>query len=396
MLHRSTSRRLIAAIAVGVALLWRPTASQAQIHIQGEIGTGTTYEIDVPDAARWNHGLVLYAHGLITADQPLEPPSQLPEHVLVRNALLASGFAVAASSYSSNGWALADAVRRTHQLSGIFADKVEPPRRTFVIGASMGALVALKLAETHPQHYDGALAMCGPVGGALAQVQYVADARVTFDYYFDGLLPGTPFHVPDGTSFVPPGQPGGPSLLFLQVAQAMAFNPSATLQWASAANLPYQGMAELADSALFVIGSSLRATNDLIERVNGKLPYDNRRIQYDVNDPFHPENNPFLSLELNAGVARFDADKAALNYYERNYTPSGRIGIPVVTLFSTRDPWIPAVHERLFRTAVAKAGRSEFLVQYPIDRWGHCSFTVGEAAAAFGSLVQWVETGVKP
>jgi pimeloyl-ACP methyl ester carboxylesterase len=396
MVHSSRGCRVAHAIAVGIALVLRATASHAQIHLQGDTGPGSTYEIDVPDDDHWNRSLVLYAHGLLTADQRLEPPSQLPEYALVRNALLASGFAVAASSYSGNGWALADAVRRTHQVTGIFADRVATPRRTFVIGASMGALVALKLADTHARQYDGALAMCGPLGGALAQVEYVADARVTFDYYFDGLLPATAFHVPEGTSFVPPGQPGGPSLLFLQVAQAMALNPAATMQWASAARLPYRGMAELADSALFVIGASLRATNDLIERVNGKLPYDNRRVQYEVTDPFHRENEPFLSLELNAGVARFDADMAALDYYERNYTPSGRIGIPVVTLSTSRDPWIPAFHERLFRTAVAKAGRSDLLVQHQIDRWGHCAFTVSEATAAFDNLVRWVETGVKP
>ena len=390
------SRAFALTVVIGLLAL-APAAASAQTHFEGAIGPGSTYEIDVPPG--WSNGsLVLYAHGLIPADQPLASPSQLPEHVLVRNALLASGFAVAASSYSSNGWALADAVRRTHQLSGIFTDKVGVPRRTYVVGASMGALVAVKLAETHPDQYDGALAMCGPLGGALAQVQYVADARVTFDYYFNGVLPGTPFHVPEGTTFLPPGVPGGPSPLFVSVAQAMAANTFATLQWASAANLPFatNNMAELADSALFVIGSSLRATNDLIERVNGKLPYDNTHTQYVVRVSPNPDDNVFLSLQLNSGVQRFEADQAALNYYERNYTPSGKIGIPVVTLYSERDPWIPAFHEELFRSAVNAAGRSELLVQYPIDRWGHCSFTVAEAQAAFGSLVQWVETGVKP
>jgi hypothetical protein len=176
----------------------------------------------------------------------------------------------------------------------------------------------------------------------------------------------------------------------------MALHPTETLLWASAANLPYKGMAELADSALFVIGSSLLSTNDLIERVNGKLPYDNRRTQYEVNALPDPTDNLLASLQLNKGVQRFDGDTAALNYYRRNYTPSGKIGIPVVTVFSTRDPWIPAFHEDLFRSALDAAGRSGLLVQYPIDRWGHCSFTVPEAAAAFGRLVQWVETGVKP
>lgn len=392
---RSTS--VFAATLAAILLALSPATAHAQTHFQGEIGPGTTYEIDVPQ--HWNGSLVLYAHGLIDPALPLAPPSGLSEFTLVRNALLASGFAVAASSYSSNGWALADAVRRTHQLSGIFASKVGAPRRTYVMGASMGALVAVKLAETHANQYDGALAMCGPIGGALAQVQYVADARVIFDYYFPGVLPGTPFYVPPGTSFLSPLEPGGPSPLFLQVVGAMAANPSATLRWASAANIPFANMSELADSALFLISASLRSTNDLIERVNGKIPYDNRHTEYVVDATQDPVIDGISSKRLNDavdGVARFDGDRAAFNYYQRNYTPSGDIGIPVVTLSTTRDPWIPAFHESLFASAVAAAGHSDLLLQLPIDRWGHCSFTVPEAQVAFAKLVQWVESGVKP
>jgi pimeloyl-ACP methyl ester carboxylesterase len=387
------SRTVALAVVIAAAAL-APAAARAQMHFEGEVGPGSTYAIDVP--AAWHGSLVLYAHGLVNADLPLVPPSQLPEYAVVRNALLAGGFAVAASSYSSNGWALDDAVRRTHQLSGLFADTVGEPRRTFLMGASMGALVAVKLAETHPKQYDGALAMCGPLGGALAQVQYVADARVIFDHYFPGVLPGTPFWVPAGTSFLSPLEPGGPSPLFVSVVAALAADPAATIRWAAAANLPFNDMAELANSALFVIGSSLRATNDLIARVNGKLPYDNSEVEYVVDATADPVLNAFLSAVLNQYVARYDADRAALNYYDRNYTPSGRIGVPVVTLATTRDPWIPALHEALFADAVAAAGRSHLLAQMPINRWGHCSFTVPEAQAAFATLVQWVETGVKP
>lgn len=388
------SSRVITAVLAGILFALAPATGHAESHFRGQTGPGSIYEIDVP--ANWNGSMVLYAHSLFTADQPLLPPSQLPEFVLVRDTLLASGFAVTASSYSSNGWALADAVRRTHQLTGIFQAKVGAPRRTYLMGASMGALVAVKLAETHPNQYDGALAMCGPLGGALAQVQYVADARVIFDYYFPGVLPGTPFYVPPGTSFLPPSVPGGPSLLFLKVVQAMADDPASTIAWASAAKLPFNDGTELANSALFLIGSSLGATNDLIERVRGKLPYDNRNVDYVVDATGDPVQDAALSVLLNAKVARYDADRAAVNYYDRNYTPSGQIGIPVVTLSTTRDPWIPALHETLFAGTVTAAGHADLLKQLSIDRWGHCSFTTLEAQAAFATLVQWVETGVKP
>ncbi|MGE3889358.1 MAG: DUF6351 family protein [Vicinamibacterales bacterium] len=365
----------------------------AQSHFSGSIGPGSFYEIDVPSA--WNGDLVLYAHGIVQADRPVAPPTTQDGYDQLRAALLSSGYAVAASSFSSNGWSLDDAVRRTHQLSGIFKSKAGQPRRTFLAGHSMGALAIVKMAETWPGQYDGALPMCGPLGGALAELQYAGDARVTFDYYFPGLLPGTAFHVPPGTSYLSPGDPGGPSPLFLQVCAALTANPAATLQWATAARLPFANATELGNAALYVVGFVLRYTNDFIERANGKIPYDNMTTQYQVNVA-DPATNAYLSALLNAGVQRFSADRAAVNYYERNYAPSGRIGVPVLTLHTTRDPAIPFGHESLFAATVNGAGRGDLLVQRPVDRWGHCAFTPGEMQAAFADLVQWVTTGQRP
>jgi len=386
---------LIRVLLVGCAVsLGSVSVLFAQSHFAGPIGPGSSYEIDLP--AAWNGDLVLYAHGIVQADQPVAPPTSQDGYNLLRAALLNGGYAVAASSFSSNGWSLDDAVQRTHQLSAIFKSKAGHPRRIFLLGHSMGALAIVKLAETYPGQYDGALPMCGPLGGALAELQYAGDARVTFDFYFPGVLPGTPFDVPAGTQYLSPFDPGGPSPLFLSVLSAINSNPSNTLQWATAAQLPFANASELGNSALYVVGFVLRYTNDFIERVHGKIPYDNRATQYQVNVTPSPAINMFLSGLLNAGVQRFDADQAALNYYARNYTPTGRIGIPVVTLHTTRDPAIPFAHEALFAAAVADAGESALLVQRPIDRWGHCAFTPAEILSGFSDLVGWVTTGERP
>jgi pimeloyl-ACP methyl ester carboxylesterase len=387
--------RVTTAILVGLLLAFTPAAAHAQSHFEGDIGPGSTYEIDVP--AGWHDGpLVIYAHGLIPTDVPLGPPSTLPEYPVLRAALLSQGFALAASSYSSNGAAFADAVRRTHQLSGIFNSKVGAPRRTFLIGASMGALVAVKLAESQAGQYDGVLALCGPLGGSLPQLQYTNDGRAIFDFYFPGVLPGTQFHVPDGTVFLSPMDPGGPSPLFLSVVMALANDLASTVKWTSAANLPFNDEAERAASALTFLGYILRTTNDEIDRVNGKIPYDNTDTAYVVDATPDPITNAFLSGVLNDGISRFEADRAALNYVEHNYSPSGRLGAPVLTLHTTRDPIVPFAHETLFGATVAGANRSNLLVQVPIDRWGHCNITPAEIQTAFGSLVQWVETGLRP
>jgi pimeloyl-ACP methyl ester carboxylesterase len=388
-------RSLLRVLVVGFALTTGSASVVfAQSHFAGTTGPGSSYEIDVP--AVWNGDLVLYAHGIVQAEQPVVPPTNQDGYNLLRAALLNGGYAVAASSFSSNGWSLDDAVRRTHQLSGIFTSKAGHPRRIFLLGHSMGALAIVKLAENYPGQYDGALPMCGPLGGALAELQYAGDARVTFDFYFPGVLPGTPFDVPAGTQFLSPFEPGGPSPLFLSVLSAISSDPTRTFQWATAAKLPFANATELANSALYVVGFVLRYTNDFIERVNGKIPYDNRDTQYQVNVTPDPATNMFLSGLLNAGVQRFDAHQAALHYYERNFTPTGRIGIPVLTLHTTRDPAIPFAHEALFAAAVADAGESALLVQRPIDRWGHCAFTPAEILTGFSDLVGWVTTGQQP
>jgi pimeloyl-ACP methyl ester carboxylesterase len=370
------------------------TEVAAQAHYEGAIGPGADYEIDVP--ATWNGDLVLYAHGIVQASLPVALPSSQDNYAAIRGDLLAAGFAVAASSYSSNGWALADAVRRTHQLSGIVASQVGQPRRTFLLGHSMGALAIVKLAERYPRQYDGALAICGPLGGGLAELQYAGDARVTFEHYFPGVLPGAAFDVPPGTEYRSPFEPGGPSPLFLSVFTALSANPAATFQWATAAKLPFINQTELGNSSLYVIGFLLRYTNDLIERVNGKLPFDNQGVEYQVTVSPDPAINAFLSAQLNEGVERFTADGAALNFYEHNYTPSGQLEIPVMTLHTTRDPAIPIGHETMFAASVAAAGRSDWLVQRSVNRWGHCALSPGEVGAAFHDLVGWVNSGQRP
>jgi len=384
---------LSASLAFVSCLVIGATTASAQAHYEGAIGPGSTYTIDMP--ATWNGDLVIYAHGIVQASLPVVPPSSQDGFDQIRSSLLAQGFAVAASSYSSNGWAVGDAVRRLHQLNGIATSTIGRPLHTFLVGHSMGSLAIVKLAERYPTQYDGVLAMCGPLGGAKAELQYAGNARVTFDYYFPGVLPGDTFNVPPGTQFLTPYDPGGPSLLFMQVYGALTTNQLAAAQWVSAAGLPFTNAAEFGNAALYVVGFLLRYSADFMERVNGKTPFDNMSVEYQVNIA-DPATNAYFSGLLNAGVGRFTADPAAVNYYGQNYEPTGAIDIPVITLHTTRDPAIPIWHEDNFAKTVAGAGRSDFLLQREVNAWGHCAIPPSDAAAAFTDLVAWVYSGHRP
>jgi pimeloyl-ACP methyl ester carboxylesterase len=386
--------RAVSCLAFSIALCGTAASASAESHYQGAAGPGSTYEIDVP--AAWNGDLVLYAHGIVQASLAVAPPSEQDGYAALRGRLLDQGFAVAASSYSSNGWSLADAVRRTHQLSGVFASKAGRPRHTYLVGHSMGALAIVKMAEAFPAQYDGVLAMCGPLGGAAEELRYAGNARVTLDYYFPGLLPGSAFQVPPGTEYLSPFDPGGPNALFIQVFTAFSANPAAVFQWATAAQLPFNSAYELGNSALYVVGFLLRYTNDFVDRVHGKMPFDNIGVSYQVNVTGDPGTNAYLSELLNLGVERFSVDAAARNYYEHNYKPTGQIGVPTITLHTTRDPAIPDTHEAIFGEAVASAGRSDWLLRRSIDRWGHCAFSTSEVDTAFADLVRWVTSGQRP
>src|SRR6266545_4946075 len=133
------------------ALLSVAGSAFADIFIDGSVG-GSLYRLIRP--TNWNGSLVLYAHGFVPSGAPVALP---PEGSLLISLLAPQGFAVAYSSFSENGWAVKDGAERTHQLLGIFSARFGRPARVYITGVSMGGLIAIKLSETYPSIYAGAL-----------------------------------------------------------------------------------------------------------------------------------------------------------------------------------------------------------------------------------------------
>jgi pimeloyl-ACP methyl ester carboxylesterase len=353
-----------------------------------QLGTsnGAQYAMFLPKA--WNGRLVLWAHGFVDPEAPIalpdvQPADVAPWLVQLRETLLEAGYAVAYSSYAENGWAVKDGATRTHELRALFMARFGVPTHVYVGGRSLGALITVMLAETYPGAYQGALALCGPLGGGRLETDYIANVRVLFDHFFPGVIPGDALHVPP-MEFTPE------SPIVKAIVAAIVAEPQKAVALASVdqIELPYRTLTELVLSIVRPLGYNIRGTNDILARTGGQSPFGNLTTWY--------TGLGLYDTTLNAGVDRFAATTAAIGYLNAYYRPRGTLTAPLLTLHTTMDPDVPFFHEAALAKIVAAAGRSKWLAQQSVQRYGHCNVTPAEVRLTLGRLVNWAEQGQKP
>jgi len=356
-----------AQVATGPARLLG-AVSDEPVHLEGELGPGALWAIDKP--AAWNGDLVVYLHGYLN---PAEPAA-LPAIAAFREALLARGYAVAASSYSSTGYAVAEGVIQSHQLSGLFASRVAKPGRTYLFGQSLGGLIGLILSRKYPEQYDGSLLVCGIVGGSREEVQYLGDIRVLFDAVYPNVLPGGLEHPPVITNLN--AQVVGPALA------AITANPQGVgiIQALARRKLPGANSQEVEMSLLNVLGFAMQGGSDLLDRTHGHSFFDN--AQWTYTSSLLPGA---LVDDINARVARYSVTPDAQAYLERLGEADGPFEIPVLTLHTTRDPVVPVFNEDL----LAQVATGPTLLQRRVEQYGHTNFAVGVLMSNFDDLVAW-------
>ena len=119
----------------------------------------------------------------------------------------------------------------------------------------------------------------------------------------------------------------------------------------------------------------------------------NKAESYGVASGFGVSNE-----QLNGGVYRQTPDPAARN---TGTNPAfadltGHISVPLLTLHTTGDGFVPFSLEQDYRRTVDAAGAGDLLVQRAIRRPDHCQFSDAERRQAWDDLVGWVEQGAKP
>jgi pimeloyl-ACP methyl ester carboxylesterase len=377
------------ALLLSVIMATSPAgADHSPLAIAEDVGVshGAQYAMFVP--AAWNGRLILYAHGFIDPEAPIALPDAAPADIApwvveLREALLSAGYAVAYSSYAENGWAVEDGAARTHELRDLFIARFGTPTRVFVTGRSLGALITVFLAEKFPSSYAGALAMCGPVGGARLETDYIGNVRVLFDYFFPGVIPGDVLHVP-------PMEYTADSPVVQAIVAAILANPQKAVALASVDQIerPYTTPSQLVLSIVRPLGYNIRGTNDILARTGGQSPFGNVGVWYTGLGLFDPL--------MNASVGRFTAEAGGLRFLNDYYKPRGNLAIPLLTLHTTMDPDVPIFHEPALAKIVAAALRSKWLAQQSVRRYGHCNFRPAEVVKGLSRLVTWAEQGVKP
>lgn len=362
--------------------------------VSGETGPGSLYRIYVP--RDWNGDLVTIAHGFRDVATPVDLRDQDGLYA-TRDALGAQGFAVAYSSYSTNGFAIKDGAQRTHQLRGLAVQQLPgQPRRHYLLGYSLGGGIVVSLAEKYPTQYAGALSVCGMNGGSLVQTQYLGHVRALFDGYFPGALPGSVVAIPAAANT-------SPAAMQAAVLGAVFADPNGQAKVAAIASttqapLEFTNGNELFTALITGVTFHARGINNIVDLVHGATPFGNVGVTYAAsNTPLLPPAvlTPLLAL-ANATVPRFAISPSAEAYLQHHFTPTGDLRIPMITVHNRWDPAVPALHERVYAAAVANAGQQANLSQRLQQSFGHCVIPTATVQQAFTDLTNWVETGVKP
>ncbi len=362
---------------------------------------GAAYRIEVPQA-NWNGKLVMWAHGYrgtgpnLTADNPI-----------MRRYLLDNGYAWAASSYSKNYYDVRAGVEDTNALalnfSKIAAEKgraLAAPSKIFITGVSMGGHITAAAIEAEAQQtaihkvkYSGAVPMCGVLGDT-ELFNYFAGYQVAAQQLAN--VPITKFPVTDFDALRPTIQ----SALwtdFPTVSNAQGDKLKNVVRNLSGGARPFYDEGWANASNQNNIWSSLGGDGTINGILNSNV-LDTTELFYKVDASSNSTTAVDTAFNASAFTITPTADANRLRRDGLRWIPvtSGNISIPVVTLHTLGDLFVPFKMEQVYAARVKAKGNGKWLVQRAIRDVGHCAFTAAEATTAFDDMVKWEAGGAKP
>jgi pimeloyl-ACP methyl ester carboxylesterase len=344
----------------GASMAW---ASSPSVPPKSGVDTGTShgapYRIDIP--SNWNGDLVVLMHGYELKGERREDPWPQEEETPV---FLSRGYAVAASAYASQGWAVDDALINSEQLRRQFVRDHGQPHHTYVVGFSLGGLDALAMLEREGHAYDGALSLCGAnVSSPDLIARAVVEPLAAFNVFFPGVLPD-------------PADPASPPKVDpKRVQQALQSDP------AKAALLEkrlQETDASLPDALILFYA----VLHEIRERAGG-TPVDTTKTVYRGYGD---------DAEFNRKVRRYVGSPSAMAYLSHNVTLTGRISAPAVLQWNAFDSIVPPRFDAIYPHLAQAAGDGSWVTVLPSVGQGHCQFSPEQVGQAFDALVQRVRS----
>jgi pimeloyl-ACP methyl ester carboxylesterase len=278
-------------------------------------------------------------------------------------AFLQRGYAVAASAYSSQGWAVAEALPDNERLRQYFAATYAKPKHTYAVGVSLGGLDALAIIEKDDAQYDGALSVCG-VNVPAAEVfsDGIVTPLVALEYFFPKAIPLAKGGLVD---------PDSPPMLDPEAIEAeFKTDEAKTAILVKRLEIPRPMLA----GAMMLDYMVLR---EMQQRAGGQ-PVDNMKTTY---SGFGDD------AAFNRDVHRYAGSPDAMAYVKQNFKLTGNIDKPVVLQSVAVDQTIPARFAARYPELVRDAGSSNELTVLPAVGEGHCNLTNEQIGHAFDVLV---------
>jgi len=383
--------RIVRLLAV-LALL--PVAAHAQRVLTGTTPSGAYYRIAIPDS--WHSGdpLILFQHGLT-----FEPPGPNPDLGPIADLQLSEGYALAASSYRQRAWALFTAPDDNAELLDVFKAQVGAPGAIIPYGASLGGLIALKLAED-PRFAPvaGVYSACPPAAGSRVWDTAI-DLRLAYDVVCSGAGELPTGDAPYPWAYNLDDIPDNLSDLFDQAQLLQTLLP---LNQCTGVNLPEQlrngamqrrlaqlmNLVHITDEKFFVtnVGYATYALSDLV-RAPDKL---------DDLSPFSTVGVDYNDGAINAGIARISGDPFASLYFRWASDFRGRVdpSTKVISIQTSRDQLVIPANQYVLRQTLPGAQLTSALVNE--SKPSHCGFTLAEGVAGWEALRGWIASSAQP
>lgn len=363
------------------------------------IRDGAAYRIEVP--LRWNGDLVVFAHGfrgtgtVVWVDSP-----SLRQHFVQQ------GFAWAASSYQTNGYDVGQGVRDSRALLDIFPTATGGrPRDVYMTGVSMGGHITVVAIEHYRHTFAGAMPACGVLADtelfdyftdANVTAAALAGARIRFplaptpefpaayeQQVLDEILPelGSGFNRGVPPTFTPQGLRWGAAVERRSGGDRPGFD-SAFAFWNSIGFPPLTRVP-------FLFGLYPGVTGGTINIAPGNV-VDNRFTIYQLDDRLLLSRD---ELRLNAAVLRVARTARASRDLTGIPAVDGDPRIPVVSLHTLGDLFVPFSMEQIYAGRALLHGQRHLVASRAIRGTGHCDFNAAELVRGFDDLVRWVRTG---